>query len=87
MRPKSRRRPRRIHAARYSRSKRLQRVVSLMSDGLKRSTWVIQQRARVCNAHTCISELRAQGFRFPAAKQRMVKGERRWYYQLSKGAA
>lgn len=57
-----------------------------MSDGIARSTWVIQQRARVCNAHTCISELRAQGFRFGPAVTRLVKGERRWFYKLATGA-
>ena len=81
------RRHRGIHAARYAASARLQRVVRLMSDGLTRSSWVIQARARVCNAHTCVSELRAQGFNFPPAKMRTIKGERRWFYTLKRRAA
>lgn len=79
-------RKRGIHAARYSRSPRLQRVVSLMSDGRERSTREIQYRADVCNAHSCVAELRAQGFRFPKAKMRMHRGRRRWYYTLKKAA-
>ena len=79
-------RKRGIHAARYSRSPRLQRVVSLMSDGKERTTREIQSRANVCNAHTCVSELRAQGFRFGDAEMRYVKGERRWFYKLKRAA-
>ena len=75
-----------MNAARYSRSERLQRVVSLMGDHRERSTAEIQREARVCNAHSCIAELRQNGFRFPKATSRHIRGKRRWFYQLKRRA-
>jgi hypothetical protein len=51
-----------IHFAKISNSKRLMRVLALLCDGQAYSTREIQGKANVCNAHTCVSELRANGY-------------------------
>jgi hypothetical protein len=51
-----------IHAANADKSNRLQRVLRLLSDGKQHSTLEVQQRAKVCNAHTCKAELKANGY-------------------------
>ena len=50
-----------MHAARLSRSPRLQRVHALLSDGLERSTLDIAVQAEVCAVNSVIAELRANG--------------------------
>jgi len=51
-----------IHAAKLERSPRLQRFLAVLSqhpEGI--STLDLQHRAGVCNAHSCASEVRANG--------------------------
>ena len=50
-----------MHAARPSHSKRLQRVLALLSDGQWHSTRDIVDRAHVCAVNSCIAELRWNG--------------------------
>ena len=50
-----------MHAARLSRSPRLQRLHALLADGRERSTMDIVTDARVCAVSSCIAELRVNG--------------------------
>ena len=50
-----------MHAARLSRSKRLQRVHALLSDGEWHSTRDIVHAAQVCAVNSIIAELRHNG--------------------------
>ena len=50
-----------MHAARFDRSPRLQRVHALLADGLPRSTLDIARDAGVCAVNSCIAELRVNG--------------------------
>ena len=51
-----------IHAAKIESSKRLMRVLALLSDGRAYTTKEIIDNAFVCNPSTCASELRANGY-------------------------
>lgn len=51
-----------IHAAKINTSRRLLRVLAMLADGKAYTTREIQLNAEVCNAHTCVSELRANGY-------------------------
>lgn len=67
-----------FHFARVASSPRLQRVVNLLRDGRYHSTMGIIRKANVCNAATCISELRRQGFDIPAP----FHGDGKWQYKM-----
>jgi hypothetical protein len=67
-----------IHYAKISNSQRLMRVLAFLSDGQIYTTREIQQNANVCNAHTCVSELRANGYEIPCT----CIGRGRFVYRL-----
>ncbi len=51
-----------IHAAKIDRSPRLNRVLRVLRDGREHTSWELQMEARTVAVHTCISELRANGY-------------------------
>jgi len=66
-----------MNAASIEKSKRLQRVDDLLSNGKRFSTLEIMKYANVCAVNSCVSELRRNG--------RDIKCERTgdvWYYQM-----
>ena len=72
-----------MHAARFKRSPRLQRVHALLSDGAEHSTLEIAIRAEVCAVNSCISELRDQGAQIHCRQIRSQRGERLWLYRMT----
>jgi len=50
-----------MHYAKLRNSRRLQRVLALLSDGREHSTRDIIMRAQVCAVNSIIAELRANG--------------------------
>lgn len=51
-----------MHYAKVETSKRLKRVLNLLSDGLPHTTRDIVRRASVCAVNSIISELRMNGY-------------------------
>lgn len=73
-----------IHAAPLS-SPRLQRVLTLLSDGKPRTTRDIVRKARVMAVNACIAELRHHGAEIACVRQRAPSGDGwRFYYTLLK---
>lgn len=66
-----------IHAAKADRSPRLHRVLSVLRDGRDHTSWELQMEARTVAAHTCISELRANGYAITCQRMGHV-----WVYRL-----
>ena len=50
-----------IHAAKFDKSKRLQRTLAVLADHQPHTTWQIAQRTQSVAVHTDIAELRANG--------------------------
>lgn len=72
-----------MHAARLDHSPRLQRVHDLLKDGIERSTLDILRAAHVCAVHSCVAELRANGFYIECRQVRdRLTGERTWLYRM-----
>ena len=72
-----------MHAARLEHSPRLQRVYSLLSDGIERSTLDIVTGAKVCAVNSCVAELRANGFVVECRQVRDPNtGQRIWLYRM-----
>lgn len=72
-----------MHAARLDHSPRLQRVHSLLPDGIERSTLQILQAAHVCAVNSCVAELRANGAYIECRQIRNpATGERTWLYRM-----
>ena len=65
-----------MHAARLSKSDRLQRVHDLLADGREYSTMEIGTQANVCAVNSIISELRHNGVDIRCRQE-----ERVWYYK------
>lgn len=70
----------RIRAANADRSERLQRVLSLLSDGREHTTLNIIKEADVCAVNSAAAELRANGY---VVRCRCIE-RGRWAYQLIK---
>lgn len=66
-----------MNAAKLSRSDRLQRVQTFLSDHQPHSTLEIIRKAHVCAVNSIIAELRENGI--PIRCQRRAD---RWYYEL-----
>lgn len=66
------------------RAPRLQRVLSVLSDGREHTTRDIVRRARVMAVNACVSELRVHGAQI-LCSARFVMGARRFYYRMTKG--
>ncbi|EPX78119.1 hypothetical protein [Salipiger mucosus] len=67
-------------------SARLQRVLTVLSDGKPHSTWSIMRRAKVCAVNSCIAELRCLGARIDCeTRLEGPERERRFYYTMKKG--
>lgn len=64
-------------------SPRLQRVLKALSAGGALTTRQIVRRAGVIAVSACVAELRAHGAEIDC-EQRIVKGQRRWFYTLKK---
>lgn len=64
------------HAA-LSTSLRLQRVLSVLSDGQPHSTMDIITRANVCAVNSIVAELREQGIAIRCQRQGAI-----WYYTI-----
>lgn len=71
-----------MHAAPLT-SPRLQRVLSLLKDGVPRTTRQIVRGAGVMAVNACISELRHHGAEI-TCRCEIVNGQRRFYYQMTK---
>lgn len=65
--------------ARLTSSKRLQRVLSVLSDCEEHSTMDLISRAHVCAVNSIVSELRANGIAVACRRDRGV-----WYYRLGR---
>lgn len=72
-----------MHAAPLA-SPRLQRVLTLLSDGRPHTTRDIVRRARVMAVNACVSELRQHGAAIDCRSE-IVGGRRRFYYTMTKG--
>ena len=66
-----------IHAAKVARSPRLNRVLRVLRDGREHTSWELQMEARTVAVHTCISELRANGYSITCRRMGHV-----WTYRL-----
>lgn len=66
-----------MHAARLDKSRRLKRVLNVLSDGAEHSTLDIVRQARVCAVNSIVAELRHNGFSIACQR----RGEY-WYYRL-----
>ena len=71
-----------IRYAKYSTSKRLQRVHELLSDGQEHSTLEICIRAGVCAVPSIAAELRAQGADIRCRVACSTDGQRIWLYRM-----
>ena len=69
-----------MNAAKFERSGRLQRVVTLLKQGGEHSTRDIIRHAHVCAVNSIAGELRQQGFNIPKAKRRGGN----FYYKLNR---
>jgi hypothetical protein len=67
-------------------SKRLQRVLGLLSDRKEHSTMDIIKRASVCAVNSIVSELRYNGIDIDC-RQEVRDGVRIFYYRLKSGVA
>lgn len=72
-----------MHYASLKKSKRLQRLYNLLSDGLHHSTREITKRTHICAVNSAVSELRRNGIdiecRFFSTT---IKGERIYHYWM-----
>jgi len=66
-----------IHAAKIRKSARLNRVLNVLRDGREHTSWELQMEARTVAVHTCISELRANGYAITCRRNGYV-----WSYRL-----
>ncbi|MDZ7655582.1 MAG: hypothetical protein U0997_06525 [Sulfurimicrobium sp.] len=66
-----------MKSARLNSSQRLQRVLTVLSDGQEHSTLDIIGKARVCAVNSIISELRANGVGIVCKRQGNV-----WNYRI-----
>ena len=71
-----------IRAAALS-SPRLQRVLSLLSDGRPHTTRDVVRKARVMAVNACISELRHHGAEIVCTQQ-VVNDQRLFFYTMTK---
>ena len=69
-----------MHAASVSSSKRLQRVLAVLEDGLEHTTYEIVHQAQVCAVNSIVAELRVNGLNIRCQRRRD-----RFYYQIQKG--
>lgn len=65
-------------------SPRLQRAERVLSDGKRHSTRDLVRRARVMAVNAVISELRHNGAVIHCEVETTERGERRWYYTMTK---
>lgn len=65
-----------MHSANLATSKRLQRLLSVLSDGKDHTTLDIIQTANICAVNSAVAELRDNGFRVDCRK---VSGNRYLY--------
>ena len=72
-----------MHAAKLSRSARLQRVADVLRDGQEHSTRDLVLAAQVCAVNSIVAELRTNGYGIDC---RQAPGEhgRVWLYRLSR---
>lgn len=71
-----------MHAAPLT-SPRLQRVLTLLSDGKPHTTRDIVRRARVMAVNACVAELRHHGAEITCTQQ-VVNEQRRFFYTMTK---
>lgn len=74
-----------MHAAPLT-SPRLQRVLTVLSDGRPHTTRAIVRKGRVMAVNACVSELRQHGAEIDCRSE-IVGGRRRFYYTMTKGPA
>ena len=75
-----------MHAARLSRSPRLQRVHAYLEGGAERSTREIVLGAEVCAVNAAIAELRENGAQITCRQSTSLRGERLWLYRMVRPA-
>lgn len=66
-----------MNAADPNKSRRLLRVLGVLSDGQEHSTLALMTNAQVCAVSACISELRAAGHLIDCQRRGGV-----WFYRL-----
>lgn len=71
-----------MHAARVERSARLRRVLAALRPGLWVSSLDLALKGRTVTPGTCVSELRANGFRIECRQGSGPEG-RVWEYRLT----
>lgn len=71
-----------MHCASLSTSRRLQRVLAVLSDCQEHSTMEIVNRASVCAVNSIVAELRANGIAIACRRDRGI-----FYYRLGRPAA
>jgi len=69
-----------MNHANIKRSKRLQKVLGVLMDGKKHSTWDLVEYGRTVAPATCVSELRCNGYSITHTCANGVH-----YYQLERG--
>lgn len=70
-----------IHAANPDKSRRLMRVLGVLSDRQPHSTLDLVTQAQVCAVNSCVSELRAAGHQIECKRRGDV-----WTYVLREAA-
>ena len=72
-----------MHAARFDRSPRLQRVHALLADGGEHSTLDVIVHTGVCAVNSCIAELRVNGASIECRQIRNpANGAPIWLYRM-----
>ena len=66
-----------MNAANPDKSRRLMRVLGVLSDGREHSTLDLIANAQVCAVNSCVSELRVAGHDIPCER----RGDT-WFYRL-----
>ncbi|WP_425099171.1 hypothetical protein [Tropicibacter sp. S64] len=66
-------------------SARLQRVLKVLRDGKKHSSWEIMSRGKAPSPGTCVSELRQLGAKIDCKRETGPNGQPIWYYTMTKG--
>ncbi len=66
-----------MNAANLAKSKRLQRVLGVLSDHRRHTTMNLIRQARACAINSIVAELRTHGIRISCKRE----GDK-WFYQL-----
>lgn len=71
-----------MHYARLDKSKRLQRLLSVLADGEEHTTMDIIRKASICAVNSAVSELRRNGYNVLCRSLGVVEDSRIYGYRL-----